>query len=221
MQGNRDQHTLGKITDNGAENRLFGQTADLHHLGDVLMTQRKPIVPGRIIFRVALGRLILGNHLLAAAGIAGQAVSGQGIVRGENAHLHQGIHQGDKARGMAAGIGHKLRGLNLLPMGLRKLREAVSPGGVCPVGSGSVNDPGAGILYHFGGFHGRSVRQAQEDIIRLLNGALPGSGILFHGLGKLNEGHIVPKTHPALDLETGGSGPSVNKNLRHWFSLPS
>ena len=89
------------------------------------------------------------------------------------------------------------------------------------MGGGSVNDPGAGILYHFGGFHGRGVGQAQEDIIRLLNGALPGSGILFHGLGEYDESHIVPETHPAFNLETGGPGPSVNKNLRHWFSLPS
>ena len=89
------------------------------------------------------------------------------------------------------------------------------------MGSGGVDDPGAGILYHFGSFYRCGVGQAQEYIIRFLNGALPGSGVLFHGLRQLNQGDIVPKTHSTFDLEPGGAGTTVNKNLRHWFSLPS
>ena len=91
--------------------------------------------------------LVLGDHLLAAAGVARQGEAGQQRIRGENPRSRQRVDDADKAAGVAAGVGNALGVEDLLPVGVGQLRKAVGPVRIDPVGGGGVNDHGVGVFH--------------------------------------------------------------------------
>ena len=61
----------------GAEDGRNVQPANGFHFGQMLMGLGKAVLPGRVQKRIAVFALIHGNHLLSAAGIAGEGKAGQ------------------------------------------------------------------------------------------------------------------------------------------------
>ena len=156
--------------------------------------------------------LILGNQLLAAAGVAGEGIAGQGIIRPHNAQLHQRGNRGDKARCMAAGVCDALCGFDGLAVA--DFSKAVNPVGVGAVGGGSVDDAGGGIFHQRHSFHGRGVRQAQENNIRRVHefGALHAVFALI--LVNKQQLDILAAAQPPVNLQAGGAFLAVNINFR-------
>ena len=105
-QGHHGLHSAVKIVHNGAEQRGAGQAAHGGHLRQVLVLQGQAIAAGGAVPLGPVRCLVGGDHALAAAGIPGEAVAGEGEVGGQNALLYQRGHRADEAGGMAAGHGH-------------------------------------------------------------------------------------------------------------------
>ena len=158
--------------------------------------------------------LVLGNELLAAAGVAGQGVGTQRVVRGDQPQLDQGIDGRDEAGGMTAGVGDSLGMDDRLPVLGGEFGEAVGPALRRPVGGGGVDDLRVGVLDHGHGFAGRVVGQAEEDQIRRIETFFALGGVLPLLLVDEEKLDVLAGGQPVIDLQAGGALPSVNKNHR-------
>ena len=81
------------------------------------------------------------------------------------------------------------------------------------MGGGGVNDHGIRGSDQGDGFNGRSVRQAEESDIRIIQRILPGGRILAELFRQGNQGKILPAGETFADPEAGGSGTAINKNF--------
>ncbi len=168
-QKQRRGHAAEIIAHDGAEHRRLCQPAHRLHFRQVLVTQVRCVNAVAFAARVAIRRLILGDHLFPAAGIPGQRIGRERRVFCDNALLHQRIDRGDKAAGVAAGIGHAQGLPNAPAVPRRQLGKAVGPARIGPVRRGRVNDTGFGVFNQPDGFLCRPVRQAQKHKIRLVH----------------------------------------------------
>ena len=71
-EGDGDQHPRVKTGHDGAENGGMHEPGDLCHLRQVLVLLREAVLAGGIERRRAALGLIIGDHALAAAGVAGE-----------------------------------------------------------------------------------------------------------------------------------------------------
>ena len=72
VQHDGRRHALVVVVNDGQEDRRRLEAADFGHLGDMLVLQGQPVDAGRIERLRFVGRLIIRDHLLAAAGIPGE-----------------------------------------------------------------------------------------------------------------------------------------------------
>ena len=72
MQHNCGRHSLVVVVDYGQENGRGLEAADFDHFRDVFVLERQAVDAGRVEGLSLVGRLVIRDHLLAAAGIAGQ-----------------------------------------------------------------------------------------------------------------------------------------------------
>ena len=119
---------------------------------------------GRAVFR-----FIFGNHCLAAAAVACQAVRCQRIIRPDNAKLNEGIDCGNKACGMAAGVGNALCMSDFFLMQRGKLRKAIYPIGICAVGCTCVNNAGVRVFHQLDCLFCRIIRQTEKNNLCLVH----------------------------------------------------
>ena len=143
-------------------------------------------------------------------------MAGQGRVRRQQAPLYQRRNQGDKARGVAAGVGDPLGCPDGFPLLRAQLREAVNPAWGGPVGGGSVDDPGIGVFHQLYRLHGGLIRQAEEDHIGLVHQPFPFCGILALVFVDEQEPDVLPARQAVVDLEAGGALLAVDVDF--WFT---
>lgn len=138
----------------------MGEAADLLHLRQVLMAECETVDSGRAEPFSPLRRLIVRDHLFAAARVAGQREAGKGIVRRNDPHTEQGCRAGNEPGGMTAGVGDAAAGADRFALRRGELREAVGPVIACPVRRGSIDHAYLGVVDQGDGFSCSVVRQA-------------------------------------------------------------
>ena len=143
-------------------------------------------------------------------------MAGQKCVRRQQPPLYQRCNQGDKARGVAAGVGDPLGCLDGIPLLLAQLREAVNPAWGGPVGGGGVDDPGIGVFHQLYRLHGSLVRQAEEHQVGLVHQLFPLGGVLALVFVDEQESDVLPARQPVVDLEAGGALLAVDVDF--WFT---
>ena len=115
-------------------------------------------------------RLVSLDHLPPAAGIAGDRVDRERMVCGQHAGIDERPQDGDRAGGVAAGIGDPPRRRDAPRLSLFEFRKTVGPGWIDPVRGGRVEDAGAFVAEagdDGGGLARRLVGKAQDrDIDR-------------------------------------------------------
>jgi hypothetical protein len=114
LQVGGDRQALVERPDDGLEDRRHGQAGVGLHFRQVLVGQGQRIgTRGLEAGRIAGGSLVIGNHRLAAAGVAGDGVGGD--LRGgrQQPGFDQRAQGQDEGRGMAARVGDALGGLDL------------------------------------------------------------------------------------------------------------
>ena len=176
----------------------------------MLVVQGGAVDPGRGVTGVTVGILILGNELLAAAGVTGEGVAVEGLVGEDQAHLCQRIHSGNEAGGVAAGVGHPLGFDDGLPVAGGELGEAVVPAGGGTVGGGGVDDPGVGVFDHSHGLTGSVIGETQEDQVGGVQKLLPLGGVLALFVVDEQQLDVGAGGEPVIDLQTGGALLAVN-----------
>ena len=134
MKHDRGGHALVIVIYNRKENRRSHKTADLLHLRNMLVMKGQAVDSGSVQGLCLVGGFIRGDHLFAAARITGEGKAGKGIVSGDDAHTHQRGSTGNKACGMAAGIGDPPAVSNGVALFRGKLREPIGPVVICAVG---------------------------------------------------------------------------------------
>ena len=168
MQHDGGHHPLADVPQDGDEHGGAVQPGQLLHLGQVLVGKTDGIEAGGVQQRAAVRGLVLGDHLLAPAGVAGEREAGDGIVPGQYPQLDQGGGGGQKAGGVAAGVGHPAGELDALALAGQQLGKAVHPALGGAVGGGGVDDPGLGVVDQRDRLFGGGVRQAEEDQVGLV-----------------------------------------------------
>ena len=177
VQRHRGSHTLVVIVHNGAKYRRTQQGTHFLHLRKVFVLQIQSIQLRCIQCRPFVRHLVLCDHLFSSAAVASQRKAGQRVIRRQQTVFHQRIHSGNKARGMAAGIGHALPRGNGGSVLRRQLGKAVGPALCCAVSRRGVNDPGSFVLHQGHSLPGRRVWQAQKHNIRRVDALFPLSGV--------------------------------------------
>ena len=213
-------HALVVVIHNGGEHRRLCQAADLLHLRQVLVVLPQAVEAGTVKGFPLLRRLVLGDHLLAAAGVAGEGEAAEVRVRRQHPRLHQRGRDGDKARGMAPGVGHVFGLGDGLPLALFQLREAVDPARRRPVGGGGVDDPGVGALRQGHRLHGRRIRQAEEHDVRCRHQLFPLRRVLPLVLVDQQQVDIAPRCQPVVDLQARGAVFSVDVDFGFHITPP-
>ena len=217
VQGHCGSHALVVVIHDGREHRGLFQAAELLHLRQVLVGLGQAVEAGAVKALCLLRRLVLGDHFLPAAGVAGEGEAAQVRVRGQQPRLNQRRDNGDEPRGVAAGVGHISGPRDGLPLAGPQLREAVDPARRRPVGGGCVDHPGAGALRQGHGLHSRRVRQAQKHDVRFRHQPFPFARVLPLRLVDQQQADVVPRRQPVIDLQAGGAVLSVDVDL--WFHI--
>ena len=103
VQHNGGRHSLVVIVDYGQENGRCLEAADFDHFRDVFVLERQAVDAGRVEGLCLVGRLIIRDHLLAAAGITGQGEAGERVENRHNSHSDQRCSAGDAGQRTAPG----------------------------------------------------------------------------------------------------------------------
>ena len=148
-------------------------------------------------------RLVLGDHLLPAAGVAG---GGEKQLRGPRRRA--GCPRPNQRRqtmvmnpvAWQPGFETTHRAPADRPPGGAgpQLREAVGPAGGGAVGGGGVDHPGAGALRQGHGLHSRRVRQAQKHDVRFRHQPFPFVRVLPLRLVDQQQVDVVPRRQPVI-----------------------
>ena len=179
------------------------------------MLQAKAVEPVGNLGVVRRRRVLeLGDHRLAAAGIAGDPVDAERLVGGQQAGLHQRPHQGDKAGRPAAGVGDPLAGLDPRALALRHLRQAVDPAGRGAVRGRGVDHADAIAFHQAHRLAGRGVGQAEDHRVGVVDQLAPGLRVLAAGLGDGDELQVAAAGQPLPNLQAGGAGLAIDEHLR-------
>ena len=213
VQRNEDLHPAVIIAHHRHKGRGVGEAADLLHLGQMLMGEAQAVALGRIQLAVSrtVGALVLGDHLLAAAGVSRNAGAAERIVRRGQPQLHQRPRDADKAAGIAAGDRHTIRIFDFLFLALQ-LREAVVPGRVGAEGRGGIQHLDVRAEQRHDLFGGR-IGQAEEGKVGRIDDLRP----LVHILAALSRDaqqlDVRPGGQTVGNAQTGGAGRTVDKDF--------
>ncbi len=217
VQRDRHQHALGEMADGGHEDRAPRQAAVRHDLGHVLVAEAERVeFEGRRVTG-----LVLCDHRLAAAGIAGDRVDRERRVGREPALIDQRPDQGDGARRVAAGVRHHARRPDRRLLPDRQFGKAVGP-----VRRGAMRGRGVEHLRAVrhrgdqrGGLAGGLVGQAQDDEIDLGQQRALGLDALAVGVGQALQHDIAASGEALPDAEPGGAGLAVDEDARRHAAI--
>ena len=218
IQRDHRLHARVVVGHNGDEIRCGVQPRDGGHLGQVLVVQRQAVGARGVQRLVGALGLVLGDHLFAAAAVAGQARHVQ--VRGlrDDPQLHQRRDGRDKAGGVAARHGDAGRGFQRLA-GAVQLGQAVDPAGRGAVRRARVENAHIVPQQRHDLTRG-VVRQAEEREVALIDDRRPCADILAVRLGDFQNFKFVPFRQPVRNAQTGGPGGTVHEDfvLSHCYT---
>ena len=220
MKRDRHFHALVVVVDDRVEDRLFLESADDLHLGDVLVIAVQRIMARceeRFPFFVGL---IVGDHFLAAARVAGQTPGGQrdGLV--DDTEFHERIDDADEAGGITAGVRDPFAIDDVLPVFERQFREPVVPGRIRAVRGRGVDDLRLGVLDELHGFNGGRVRQTQEHEVCRVHELFPLIDVPMEFIGDDEQFDVVSLSETVIDLQACGACLTVDVDLRFHGILP-
>ena len=158
-----------------------------------------------------VGAFVIGDHLFAAAGVAGDAGAAEGIVRRGQPQLHQRPHDADKPAGIAAGHCHAAGIFDLLLLALQ-LREAVVPCGIGAEGGGGVQHLHVRAQQGHDLF-GCRIRQAEEGEVSRIDDLCPLVHVLAALLGDGEQFNFRPGSQTVGNAQTRGACGAVDKDL--------
>ena len=214
MQQDGGGHALVVVVHDGAEHRRKIQTAHSLHFRQVLVVQGQAVDTGGGEGHGGFFCLVLRDHALTAAGVAGEGVAGHGVVGGEDTCLHQGRGGGDESGGVAAGVGQAFGGADGVLLGGGQLGKAIRPGRIGAVRRGGVDDPHVGVVDQGDRLHRSGVRQAQEHQVSGVEQLLPLRRVFALVRVDGQQGDVLPIAQPLVDLQAGGTRLAVNVNGR-------
>ena len=184
----------------------------------MLVVQRQAVGTRGVQRLVGALGLVLGDHLFAAAAVAGQARHVQ--VRGlrDDPQLHQRRDGRDKAGGVAARHGDAGRGFQRLA-GAVQLGQAVDPAGRGAVRRARVENAHIVPQQRHDLTRG-VVRQAEEREVALIDDRRPCADIPAVLLGDFQNFKFVPFRQPVRNAQTGGPGGTVHEDfvLSHCYT---
>ena len=223
IQGHDHLHTAVIIAHHRHKGGGLGNAADHLHFGQMLMGQRKAVAFGGIQLAVgrALGAFVVRDHFFAATRIARNARAAEKSILGHKAKLHNGMHQRDKAGGIAAGHRHAGRGFDLVAVSVQ-LGQAIGPRRVGAEGSAGVQNFHL-RLYQRHHLTAGGIGQAQKGQVA----GIDHLGALVHILAALladaEQLNVRLLGKAVENAQAGGSGAAVNKNLKfaHGAAPPS
>ena len=161
----------------------------------------------------------LGDHGLAAAGIAGHGVHGDRPIRRHDPRPHQGTHQTDEAGRVAAGIGHARGPRHGRALVLVHLGEAVGPARCDAIGGRGVDHLHGRIFDQTDGLPRRIIWQAQDHRIGRIQRLVPRLHVASP-IAQQDQLQIPPRLQPLADLQSRGAGLAVDEEgVGHAFRL--
>ena len=213
IQRHQHLHAAVVIAHHGHEHGGVGKAADLLHFRQMLMGKAQTVALGciQLAVRRAISALVLGDHLFAAAGVAGDAGTAEGILCRCKAQLHQRAGNADKAAGIAAGHCHAVRLLDLFLLA-RQLREAVVPCGIGAEGGGGVQHLHVRAQQGHDLF-GSGIRQAEEGEVGRVDHLRALVYILAALCGNGKQLDLRALCQPVGNAQAGGAGRAINKNF--------
>src|SRR5690606_32478217 len=182
------------------------------HLGQVLVreAQRVGARAGKIGRRVLL---VVGDHLLAAAAVAGDRRGRERPVGRYQSGGYKRPHREREGGGVAAGVGDAFARPQSLAVSGRELGHAVGPRRIDAVRGGGVDHAGLRIGDERGGFLGGGVGQAKEGDVGGVETLGPRGGVLAQGGIDLNDRDVGARGQPFEDLQSGGALLAIDKYL--------
>ena len=213
IQRHQHLHPGVVIADDGHEHGRVSQTADLLHLGQVFVGEAQTIALGCVQLAVggAVSALVIGNHLFAAAGVAGNARAAERVIRRGKAQLHEWTGDADEAAGVAAGDGHTAGVFDLFFLALQ-LRETVIPRGVGAESRGGIQNLHVRAEQGHDLF-GSRIGQAEESEVGGVDDLCPLVHVLAALGGDAQQLNVGPLGQTVGDAQAGGAGRAVDENL--------
>ena len=213
VQRNEDLHSAVIIAHHRHKGRGVGEAADLLHLRQMLMSEAQTVALGRIQLAVSrtVGALVLGYHLLAAAGVARNAGAAERIVRRSLPQLHQRPHDADKPAGIAAGHRHAAGIFDFFLLA-PEFREAVDPVGIRAESRRSIQH--LDIRTEQGhDLSGGGIRQAEEGEVSRIDDLCPLVHVLAALLGDGEQFNFRPGRQTVGNAQARGACGAVDKDL--------
>ena len=156
---------------------------------------------------------VLGDHLLAAAAVAGQREGGNRIILGQNAAGDQRIDHPDEAACVAAGNGDAIAVANGLPVRGRQLREAVGPAAFGAVRGGGVDDADMLIFHQRHRFPCGGVGQAEEGDVGCVDQPFAFVSVLAQLACDAEQLDVVPALKAFVNAQAGSAFAAVDKDF--------
>ena len=175
----------------------------------MLVLQGQAVDAGRVKGLRLVGGLVIRDHFLAAAGIAGQGEAGERVGSRDDAHPDQRSCAGDESCRVAAGIGDPVAGCDGGALVGGELREAVGPAVGSAVRGGSVDDADVRVIDQRDGLDGACVGQAQEDDVRRVEEFAALFVVVALVLVDAHQLQVLPGADPVKNLQAGGAALSV------------
>ena len=154
------------------------------------------------------GRLVVGNHLLAAARIAGQRKGAELLVRRDESAADERFDKGDESARMTAGVRDALRRGDAFAAALQ-LGKPVLPRIVDTVGRRRVDDDCGRILNEADGVQGCGVGQAEKRDVRLVKRLTPRLDVFAQVFGKDDELKVLARRQALADAKASGASRTV------------
>ena len=178
----------------------------------MLVLEGQPV--GQEFRRVVALRLIILDHLAAAAGIAGDAVHGDRKAGRDEPGLDQRTQRRDRPLRPAAGIGDQLRAGDRLRLLSVHLRKAVGPALGDAMRGRGVDHACAGVADQRHAFLRRIVGQAEDGDVGLAQ-EIGACGRVLAALDRDRDDlDVVAAGKPRPDLQAGGAVFAVDEDLR-------
>ena len=143
MKVGRNGQAFVEGSDDRLENRRHVKPRIDAHFRQMFVSQAKRVGTRRVD---ALRALVIGDHLLAAAGVAGDGIGRDLRIGGQQATYDQRPDRQNEGAGVASGIGDAFAGADFGALILGQFGQAKRPGGVDAVRRRRVNDAGSGIV---------------------------------------------------------------------------
>ena len=211
MQRHRHQHALPIVADRRHEDRPPREPGVELRLRQVLVLEAEPIeLEGR-----RSAAFEVGDHRLAAAGIAAHRVDGHRIVIRHQAGVDQRPQQRDRAGRVAAGVRYLPRRPDPLRLLRLELGEAVGPAGRDAMRGRSVQHLRRRIAHavdHRDSFARRRVRQAEDHQIHLLHQRALGGDVLALVRRDAFHRDVAQPLEPGQDAEPGRARFTVDEH---------